>query len=81
MIDREREDSRDLWNRVADDWRMQVGDDGDGNRRLNSDPVCGHSPAMSTVSGCSTPAAAPGIYQRNSVTVALWSWVLTSPTA
>ena len=39
MSDREREDTRNLWNRVADDWRIQVGDDGDGNRRLNSDPV------------------------------------------
>src|SRR5919109_3894573 len=39
MSDREREDTRALWNRVADDWRIQVGDDGDANRRLNSDPV------------------------------------------
>jgi ubiquinone/menaquinone biosynthesis C-methylase UbiE len=39
MSDREREDSRVLWNRVADDWRIQVGDDGDANRLLNSDPV------------------------------------------
>ena len=39
MNDREREDTRALWNRVADDWRIQVGDDGDGNRMLNSDPV------------------------------------------
>jgi hypothetical protein len=39
MHDREREDTRALWNRVADDWGLQVGDDGDGNRRLNSDPV------------------------------------------
>lgn len=30
---------RDFWNRVADDWQRQVGDDGDRNRRLNSDPV------------------------------------------
>jgi 2-polyprenyl-3-methyl-5-hydroxy-6-metoxy-1,4-benzoquinol methylase len=30
---------RDLWNRVASDWRTQVGDHGDENRRLNSDPV------------------------------------------
>lgn len=28
-----------FWNSVADDWRIQVGDDGDENRRLNSDPV------------------------------------------
>ena len=26
MSDHEREDTRALWNRVADDWRMQVGD-------------------------------------------------------
>lgn len=30
---------RDFWNRVADDWRTQVGDHGDSNRLLNSDPV------------------------------------------
>jgi SAM-dependent methyltransferase len=33
------EEVRDRWNRLADDWRVQVGDDGDSNRRLNSDPV------------------------------------------
>lgn len=30
---------RDFWNRVAADWRTQVGDDGDWNRRWISDPV------------------------------------------
>jgi ubiquinone/menaquinone biosynthesis C-methylase UbiE len=39
MSDSELEETRDLWNRVADDWRMQVGDEGDGNHILNSDPV------------------------------------------
>jgi 2-polyprenyl-3-methyl-5-hydroxy-6-metoxy-1,4-benzoquinol methylase len=39
MSDSELEETRDLWNRVADDWRMQVGDEGDGHRILNSDPV------------------------------------------
>lgn len=39
MSGREREDTRALWNRVADDWQIQVGDDGDGNRLLNSDPA------------------------------------------
>ena len=29
----------EFWNSVADDWDIQVGDDGDSNRRLNSDPV------------------------------------------
>jgi 2-polyprenyl-3-methyl-5-hydroxy-6-metoxy-1,4-benzoquinol methylase len=39
MNDGELDETRDLWNRVADNWRIQVGDDGDGNRILNSDPV------------------------------------------
>lgn len=30
---------REFWNAVADDWRTQVGGEGDINRRLNSDPV------------------------------------------
>ena len=33
------EESRDFWNRVADDWHIQVGTAGDSNRMLNSDPV------------------------------------------
>lgn len=32
-------ETRDFWDRVAEDWRRQVGGDGDANRRLNSDPV------------------------------------------
>jgi len=35
MID----ETRDFWNRVAADWDIQVGDKGDRNRILNSDPV------------------------------------------
>lgn len=31
--------TRRFWNRVAEDWDIQVGDDGDSNRILNSDPV------------------------------------------
>lgn len=33
------EEIRDFWDRVASEWRIQVGDEGDANRRLNSDPV------------------------------------------
>lgn len=33
------EETRDFWNRVAADWKIQVGTEGDTNRRLNSDPV------------------------------------------
>ena len=32
-------DIAEVWDRLADDWQIQVGDDGDTNRRLNSDPV------------------------------------------
>jgi ubiquinone/menaquinone biosynthesis C-methylase UbiE len=39
MSDPQLERTRDFWNRVAGDWRIQVGDDGDNNRQLNSDPV------------------------------------------
>ncbi len=39
MSDGELEEVRDFWNRIADDWRIQVGDDGDRNRILNSDPL------------------------------------------
>lgn len=35
----EHDDLRAFWNRVADDWQIQVGRDGDVNRRVNSDPV------------------------------------------
>lgn len=30
---------RSSWDSKANDWQIQVGDDGDWNRRLNSDPV------------------------------------------
>lgn len=39
MSDGSLEEVRDRWNLLADDWQIQVGDDGDSNRRLNSDPV------------------------------------------
>ena len=33
------ENTVDFWDDVAEDWEIQVGTDGDANRRLNSDPV------------------------------------------
>ena len=39
MSDVELQETRKCWNELADDWRVQVGADGDSNRRLNSDPV------------------------------------------
>lgn len=32
-------ETREFWNNVAGDWNIQVGDEGDKNRMLNSDPV------------------------------------------
>ncbi|MCK5131407.1 MAG: class I SAM-dependent methyltransferase [Candidatus Sabulitectum sp.] len=39
MNTKEIDETHDFWNRVADDWDTQVGDQGDSNRILNSDPV------------------------------------------
>ena len=39
MSHHDADETRDFWNRVADDWRIQVGTRGDTNRILNSDPV------------------------------------------
>ena len=39
MIEGEFDKTRSFWNSVASDWRIQVGNDGDANRQLNSDPV------------------------------------------
>jgi len=38
-MDNETNTTRLFWNRAAADWDTQVGDDGDSNRILNSDPV------------------------------------------
>jgi hypothetical protein len=39
MNEHDESETRELWDRLAEDWRIQVGRDGDANRRLNSDPV------------------------------------------
>lgn len=39
MFNAEVEETREFWNRIADDWQVQVGEEGDRNRILNSDPV------------------------------------------
>jgi SAM-dependent methyltransferase len=59
MNDRETDETRDFWNRVADDWQLQVGADGDSNRILNSDPVlwafAGNVSALKVLdAGCGT---------------------------
>ena len=39
MDERDEDEVRGFWNRIADDWNIQVGLEGDSNRILNSDPV------------------------------------------
>jgi SAM-dependent methyltransferase len=39
MHEAEFDRTRQFWNSVASDWRIQVGKEGDLNRQLNSDPV------------------------------------------
>jgi SAM-dependent methyltransferase len=39
MSQDELDEVRNSWDRIAEDWRIQVGDVGDANRVLNSDPV------------------------------------------
>jgi len=39
MINNGTDEIRDFWNRVAGDWQIQIGDTGDRNRLLKSDPV------------------------------------------
>jgi ubiquinone/menaquinone biosynthesis C-methylase UbiE len=39
MSNREIEEAKGFWDRVAEEWRIQVGTEGDTNRILNSDPV------------------------------------------
>lgn len=80
MRDREREETRALWNRVADDWRIPVGDDGDGNRRLNADPVLWTFVGNDNGRTVLDASAAPGICRRRSRTKTLWSRALTVPT-
>ncbi len=65
---------RDLWNRVAADWRIQVGDDGDANRRLNSDPVLwdfvGDVRGLAVLdAGCGTGYLANKLHERGASVV------------
>ena len=39
MDGRDEDEIRAFWNRIADDWNIQVGLEGDSNRLLNSDPM------------------------------------------
>jgi SAM-dependent methyltransferase len=66
------DETHEFWNRVADDWRIQVGDDGDANRQLNSDPVLWRfagdvSGRVVLDAGCGTGCVAFAVAERCNV--------------
>jgi ubiquinone/menaquinone biosynthesis C-methylase UbiE len=63
------DETRDFWNRVADDWQIQVGNEGDRNRFLNSDPVlwrfAGDVRGLDVLdAGCGTGYLSRQLYER-----------------
>lgn len=54
----EEDQAQRFWDRVAADWEIQVGDTGDRNRQLNSDPVLWK--LLGDVNGCSVLDAGCG---------------------
>lgn len=74
------EETRNLWNRLVDDWRIQVGYEGDSNRAFSTPiPFCGSLQMMSADSRFSLPGAVLDIYPRNSAIAAIAARELTSP--
>jgi ubiquinone/menaquinone biosynthesis C-methylase UbiE len=68
--------TREFWERVARDWDIQVGDDGDSNRMPNSDPVLWRfagDVAGRTVldAGCGTGYLARKLVQRGAHVIAI----------
>ncbi|NNM34426.1 MAG: class I SAM-dependent methyltransferase, partial [Gemmatimonadetes bacterium] len=67
-------DARRFWDGVAPDWQIQVGAEGDSNRRLNSDPVlwrfAGEVAGLSVLdAGCGTGYLTAKLAQRGAVPV------------
>jgi SAM-dependent methyltransferase len=76
MSKREMDEARDFWNRVADDWQLQVGTAGDSNRILNSDPVlwtfAGDVAGRSVLdAGCGTGYLSKQLSDRGAVVIGI----------
>ena len=72
-----------FWNAVADDWRIQVGDDGDDNRRLNSNPVLwsfvGDVNGLAVLdAGCGTGYLSRKLHDQGAGSPATASWASAS---
>jgi SAM-dependent methyltransferase len=70
------DETRAFWNRVAGDWQIQVGDEGDSNRRLNSDPVlwrfAGDVRGRAVLdAGCGTGYLCRKLHERGAVVVGI----------
>jgi len=72
----ETEETRTFWNRVADDWHTQVGDDGDRNRILNSDPIlwefAGDVAGLTVLdAGCGTGYLSRKLHERGACVIGI----------
>ena len=76
MTANQTEEVREFWNRVADDWDIQVGDEGDSNRILNSDPVlwdfAGDVTGLNVLdAGCGTGYLARKLHERGASVIGI----------
>lgn len=75
-IEKEQLFAKQLWNQKARDWHKQVGEDGDNNRRFNSDPVLwrfiGNVLNLDVLdAGCGTGYLARGLARKGAKVVAV----------
>ncbi len=72
----ETNETREFWDRVAHDWDTQVGDDGDSNRILNSDPVlwefAGEVEGLTVLdAGCGTGYLSRKLHERGAYVIGI----------
>ena len=70
------EETKAFWNDVARDWNVQVGDEGDRNRILNSDPVlwdfAGDVAGLKVLdAGCGTGYLSRQLHERGAIAIGI----------